>query len=111
MSRTSILNDKELISRIAARCHIILKIVGEENIGKEEDTNFEEAVEELTDEITSLKQELDRFEEENDSLLSDINVALSDVYTTDHSTLAEAVTALITEYAECLEEAEDENDF
>jgi soluble cytochrome b562 len=110
VGRPSVLDDKELTSRIAARCRTILKIIGEEVTGEAEANDFEEAIEELQDEKAVLQGEVDSYEEEMDSLLTDITKSLSDVYEGDFSNLKEAVSALIAEYSECIEEAEDEDE-
>ena len=119
-SRFSALGDEELMGLISSRCRIILRIVGEEVVAataaadtermlgewKKEALWRREVEEELKDEIDGLQNAADEHEETIDGLLAQVNNALSEVYET-FSDVGEAVAALIVEYNEALEEAED----
>ena len=60
------------------------------------------------EELEELQKSVDEYEEEMDGLLAQVNDALSDVYEEEFRYLEDAVEALITEYYEAVEEAEDE---
>lgn len=105
-NRFSALEDEELMDRIADRCRIILKIMGED-VMQSEDTDLEE---ELRDRIEELTGFVDEYEEEMDGLLADVNRALPDDYEA-FDTLEAALKALIVEYREAMEESEDEYEF
>ena len=64
----------------------------------------------LRAEVADLEKAADENEEHTDSLVSQINVALSEEYE-EFDDLDEAVSSLIREYNEALEEASDEDDF
>ena len=65
-----------------------------------------EVEKELTDELAGLQNAADEYEETIDGLLAQVNDVLSEVYE-KFSDVGEAVAALIVEYNEALEEAED----
>ena len=121
-SRFSALGDEELMDLISSRCHAILKIVGEDpaasatalerELGewKREALGRRRLEGELRAEVAALEKAADENEEHADSLVSQINVALSEEYE-DFDDLDEAVSSLIREYNEALEEVSDEDDF
>lgn len=106
IARYSALEDEELMGRIADRCRVILKMIGDE-VTPPEDAELEE---ELRDRIEEIQETADGYEEEMDGLLVQVNEALSEVYEEEFDTLEAALKALITEYLEALEEAEDDNE-
>ncbi len=120
-ARFSALGDEELMDMISSRCRAILKIVGEEVTEKSsvavlkkklgewrnEALGLRGVESQLRDEIVELKESLDEYEEEEDALLAQVNEALSDVYDEGFSDLESAVEALIVDYHEAVEEAED----
>ena len=134
-SRFSALGDEELMDMISSRCHVILRIVGEEVTEKSAATALEkelgewrkealrrrgvdvqlkgrivalqESVEEYEDQVVELQGSVDKYEEEADGLLADVNGVLTEVYEEKFSDLASAVGALIVEYNEALEEEEE----
>jgi hypothetical protein len=122
--RFSALGDEELMDLISSRCRAILRMVGEEVTEKSAATALEKKLgewrmealgrrkieKELRDQITDLQESVDKYEENEDSLLAQVNEALCDVYDEAFADVSSAVNALIVEYNECLEEAEDNND-
>jgi len=106
-ARYSALGDEELMDKIANRCRTILKIIGEEVPEKSLATALENR---LRDEIVGLQTSVDDYEEEMDEILANVNDVLINVYEEKFSTLEEAVNALIVEYHEAMEEAEDEDE-
>jgi len=122
--RFSALGDEELMDLISSRCHAILRMVGEEVTEKSAATALEEELgkwrkevlglreveNQLRDENVELQEAVDEYEEEADGLLAQVNGVLRDVYEEEFSDLGEAVGALIVEYHEAVEEAEDEDD-
>ena len=137
--RHSVLDDEELMDMISARCHIILRVIGEEVTAKSAATALEkelgdwrkealgrrevenqlrdrivglqESVEEYEDNVVELQGSVDAYEENADSLLAQVNGVLSEVYEEKFSDLASAVGALIVEYNEALEEDEEEEGY
>ena len=120
-ARFSALGDEELMDMISSRCRAILKIVGEEVTEKasvaalekklekwrKEALGLREVESQLREEIVELEASADGYEEKMDAIRVQVNEALSDVYDEDFSDLEEAVGALISDYHEAVEEAED----
>jgi hypothetical protein len=120
----SALGDDAITSRIAIRMHTLLRLIEGESPKPlvVKNTHLEDQVEELEDEVHSLTEKLkkanitigkyeDSKEEEDDDieeLLILVNEALSEVYDEEFVDLAPAVEALVEEYNEAVEEAEDE---
>jgi LPS O-antigen subunit length determinant protein (WzzB/FepE family) len=115
----SALGDESLMGRISQRLKRLLGVIEGEtkNTGKE---LLEDHVEELEDETQFLKAELEMSKrrikgleeattqnEDKGVLLSQINEALSDTYHDDFGDLESAVGALIEEFHDAVEEAED----
>ena len=108
------LHDEDLISKISARIDILKKLIDKEsNVDRDK---IEDHIEELTDENKHLQTQLEialiginQLEdtlEENDDILEMINQALEDITDEEFTDLSEAVSALIIEFEEALEEAE-----
>ncbi len=121
--RYSALGDTELMGRISTRLHELQRLIdGKEGSLAEENQRLLDNVEELEDELRSLSKKLSKAhqlnaknqeagEEENDEkeeLLSLINEALSTVYHEAFDDLDSAVRALVDEYHDAVEEAEDQ---
>lgn len=120
----SALDDAALMGRIADRLHALLKLIEGDKVGtiERENQRLDDLIEELEDEVRSHEEELkrarekimeyeDAAEEEDDdieALLSLVNKALRDVYDEEFVDLAPAVEALVEEYHDAVEEAEDE---
>ncbi len=105
--RFSALGDEELMNMISSRCYAILKIVGEEVTETFMVTDVENR---LRDKIVELQSSLDSYEEEMDGILAKVNDVLIDIYEEEFVNLEKAMDALITEYQEVMEEAEDEDE-
>ena len=117
----SALGDETITGRIADRLHLLLQLIeGDEKRPLEvENTKLEDQVEELDDEVKALASELEaskerirELEEESEGygeLLSMVNEALEYAYDESFYDLGSAVEALIGEYDDLLEEAEDES--
>ena len=102
--RHSVLDDEELMDMISARCHIILRVIGEEVTEKAAATALEkelgdwrkealgrrEIENQLRDRIVGLQGSVDVYEENTDSLLAQVNGVLSEVYEKDFSARARA---------------------
>ncbi len=121
--RYSALGDTELMGRISTRLHELQRLIdGKEGSLAEENQRLLDNVEELEDELRSLSKKLSKAhqlnaknqeagEEENDEkeeLLSLINEALSAVYHGAFEDLGPAVRALVDDYNDAVEEAEDQ---
>ncbi len=121
--RYSALGDTELMGRISTRLHELQRLIhGKEVSLDEENERLLDSVEELEDEVRSLSERLEKTqqmnarleeagEEENDEkeeLLSLINEALSTLYHEAFDDLDSAVRALVDEYSDAVEEAEDQ---
>jgi hypothetical protein len=115
----SIFEDEELLSRLKLRVtaiNAILEIDMGEKLNlkvkelENENDNLREEVTELRVDLSDTKNKLEDVEEEFDDkeqeLLNRINEALPDEYD-EFTDLGEAVDALITDYSEAIEEAED----
>lgn len=118
-SEYSALGDEVLMGRISERLKRLLRVIEDEPKDTEKEL-LEDHVEELEDENQALKTELEISKkrirgleetttknENNGDLLSQINEALSDTYHDDFGDLESAVGALIEEYHDAVEEAED----
>ncbi len=121
--RYSALGDTERMSRISTRLHELQRLIqGKETLQDEENHRLLDSVEELEDDVRSLSERLEKAqqmnakhekagEEENDEkeeLLSMINEALCTVYPGGFEDLGPAVRALVDDYIEVVEEAEDQ---
>jgi hypothetical protein len=115
----SALGDEELTGRIAVRLKQILRVIEGEPKDAEKEL-LEDTVEELEDENQALKVELEITKKQNRNLealneesenhgdlLSQVNDILSDTFHEDFEDLETAVGALIDEYHDAVEEAED----
>ena len=92
--RPSILDDKELVAKIAKRCHTLLELIeGKDSKG-------------VSEELEELRSTIDEYEEERDLCLNLANEALPDEYE-EYADLENAIQALATEFLEALEELED----
>ena len=121
--RYSALGDTELMGRISTRLQELQRLIeGKEVPLGEENQRLLGSVEELEDEVLSLSEKLenahqkiamyeDAAEEEDDEikeLLSLINEALSTMYHEAFDDLDSSVRALVDEYHDAMEEAEDQ---
>ena len=116
----SAFGDEVLMGRISKRLKRLLQVIDGDSLDSVERVLLEDQVEELEDETQAIKTELERARrrivkleaasmdsEVFDELLSRINEALSDTYDEDYEDLESAVEALIDEYHDAVEEAED----
>ena len=116
----SALGNEELTGRISKRLKRLLQVIDGDSLDDADRGFLEDQVEELEDETQALKAELGRAKgrimeleakngesESLGELLSRINGALSDTYDEDFEDLESAVGALIDEYHDAVEEAED----
>ena len=121
--RYSALGDTELMGRISTRLHELQRLIqGKEVPLDEENQRLLDAAEELEDEVRSLSEKLEKAhqmiakyedaaeeeDDENEELLSLINEALSTVYHEAFDDLDSAVRALVDDYYDAMEEAEDQ---
>ncbi len=117
------LSDRGLMDRIAARLETLLTLIKGDSPNQimAENVRLDDAVEELEDDNRALRKELHLAQEQMvelkakyeaydslDELVSQINEVLSDTYHDPFQDLESAVTALIEEYDDLLEESEDE---
>ena len=120
--RYSALGDTELMGRISTRLLELQRLIqGKEGSLDEENQRLLDSVEELEDEVRSLSERLEKaqqmnarlgdtaeeLDDENEELLSLINEALRAVYHEAFSDKDSAVRALINEYYDAKEEADD----
>jgi DNA repair exonuclease SbcCD ATPase subunit len=120
--RYSALGDNDLMRRISTRLHELQRLIqGKEGSLDEENQRLLDTVEELEDEVRSLSERLEKahqmnakheeaveeLDDEKGELLSLINEALSVVYHEAFVGLGPAVRALVDEYSDVVEEAED----
>ena len=117
----SALGDETITGRIADRLHLLLQLIeGDKKRPLEvENTKLEDQVEELEDDIKVLlpemeaaKERIRELEKESEGygeLLSMVNEALEHAYDEPFYDLCSAVEALIGEFDDLLEEAEDES--
>jgi len=118
----SALDDEDLTGRISERLRKLLLVMNGDSGNRDtvDGTILEDQVEEFEDEKQALKteldlarrkiEELDKANEESESLeelLFKINEVLGDTYDEDFVDLESAVGALIDEYHDAVEEAED----
>lgn len=111
------------MDRIAARLETLLTLIKGDSPNQimAENVRLDDAVEELEDDNRALRKELHLAQEQMvelkakyeaydslDELVSQINEVLSDTYHDPFQDLESAVTALIEEYDDLLEESEDE---
>jgi chromosome segregation ATPase len=122
LKRYSALDDVELMSRISRRLKELLALIeGEADDPEEEKQKLLDTIEELNDDVRALKLQLRQEREKlrqceeimaeekdtSEELLDLVNDALGDVYETEFDDLDSAVRALVDEYLDTLEEAED----
>jgi predicted nucleic acid-binding Zn-ribbon protein len=111
------------MGRISTRLRELQRLIdGKEAPQDEENLRLLDTVEELEDEVRSLSERLEKAhqvnatyqdaseetEDEKGELLSLINEALSNVYHEAFEDLGPAVRALVDEYSDAVEEAEDQ---
>jgi cell shape-determining protein MreC len=122
LKRYSALDDVELMGRISRRLKELLALIeGEADDPEEEKQKLLDTIEELNDDVRALKLQLRQEREKlrqceeimaeekdtSEELLDLVNDALGDVYETEFDDLDSAVRALVDEYLDTLEEAED----
>ena len=121
VSQFSALGDQELMEVIAKRLRVLLRLIEgySPKDHKAENASLDDQVEELEDDIKVLlpemeaaKERIRELEKESEGygeLLSMVNEALKHAYDESFHDLCSAVEALIGEYDDLLEEAEDES--
>jgi len=121
--RYSALGDTELMGRISTRLRELQRLIdGKEVSMDEENQRLLDTVEELEDDARDLSEKLEKAnqaiakyedtveegDDEKEDMLSLINEALSTVYHEAFDDLDSAVRALVDEYHDAVEEAEDQ---